>query len=515
MRRVRNVRGTTAVAVLTLAATALGPAASASAQASAKKVTIKVVGISRTGATVAVTSFVVPPHGNEIPGTGPAFHLKPGPYFIGANVPTPAAGSDAANQTIVVRRVDVRRSGTIRLDARGGKLVSVWLDGKDLGEPASAVGCIDDGFGVVDATQGQSGPLYVKPVRTAGVSFVWALTASAPKGATYDLLGQSSNGLPTQPTYRLRSSGLVKTTIQVRTGTVPSTRGFLDTQGAISSCGLPGLQQSVTPPTSLTVFRSPAYWTTGLNTYQGLQQCSLNRLNTKETAGHRYTVALGEAARGPSTAVPVIVGKQLSFDPQWQFRDPAFQDYDYCYQANVALRSGGHVVAKMHYVQLKARNFTAKVHPGRWYVLTTDARQAVQGAKLTGLLSPRTVLAWRFKFAKGVNGAVPVADTSLVPQGLDLNNQAAPGSMTSVRAFFTQGRYISVARPAVPVRSFTVWASFNDGKTWHGVAVVKHKGFWTFAVHNPTSGFVTLRTITVNTRGDSSTQTIYRAYGIG
>jgi hypothetical protein len=109
---------------------------------------------------------------------------------------------------------------------------------------------------------------------------------------------------------------------------------------------------------------------------------------------------------------------------------------------------------------------------------------------------------------------VPVAVASLLPNGLDLNNRAAPGSTTSVRAFLTQGSYFVVPRPRVLVRSFTVQASFNDGKTWHGVGVVKHKGFWTFVVHNPPSGFVTLRTTTVSNGGDASTETIYRAYGI-
>ena len=39
--------------------------------------------------------------------------------------------------------------------------------------------------------------------------------------------------------------------------------------------------------------------------------------------------------------------------------------------------------------------------------------------------------------------------------------------ISPVRAFFTQGRYGLAPRPAVPVRSFTAQASFNDGKTWH------------------------------------------------
>ena len=83
-----------------------------------------------------------------------------------------------------------------------------------------------------------------------------------------------------------------------------------------------------------------------------------------------------------------------------------------------------------------------------------------------------------------------------------------------MRAFFTQDSYTLAPKPEVPVRSFTAQASFNDGKTWHGVAVVRHKGFWTFAVPNPSSGFVTLRTMTVNIHGNSSVETIYRAYGI-
>ena len=59
--------------------------------------------------------------------------------------------------------------------------------------------------------------------------------------------------------------------------------------------------------------------------------------------------------------------------------------------------------------------------------------------------------------------------------------------MTPVRAFFTQSRGPVPPKP-VATRSFTVEASFNDGKTWHKVAVA-HKGFWTFAVRNPASGF--------------------------
>jgi hypothetical protein len=104
MRRIKNRRGTTVVAVLTLAATALVPAMSASAQTSAKTVTIKVVGISRTGAQVAVLASVVPPHGNAIASAGSTYHLKPGPYFISGDVPTLSSDPNAttASRTATV-----------------------------------------------------------------------------------------------------------------------------------------------------------------------------------------------------------------------------------------------------------------------------------------------------------------------------------------------------------------------------------------------------------------------------
>jgi hypothetical protein len=511
------MRGKTVVAVLVAAGTSLLPAVlPASALASAKTVTITVVGISRSGAKVAISAQVTPQGGGNVPGTGPTYHLKPGRYFIGAVVPTPASSPNSPSQTVVERLVNVRKSGTIKLDARGGKLVSVWLNGKDLGAPTYSGACVEQGGGISFGPNFGPDPasVYVKPSRATGLSFNWAWNSDRSTGTQYDLTGQTRDSLPAHPVFRVRTAQLAKTVVQVRAGTVPGTRGTLSEWSTLSrTCTQSGLQQTVTIPAGFTVYRSPASWQTELDTSLGPQLTSLNILNTNETAGHSYTVALGAAARGPGKAVPFVQDKQLSFDPQWQFLDPIFESFTYNFTTTVALSSGGHVIARKQFAK-QGQNFTAKVHTGRWYVLTTDARQAIGGANLTGLLSPRTTIAWRFKLAKGASGGVPVADTSLVPGGLDLKNRAAPGSRTSVRASFSQGSYLFAPRPAVPVRSFTAQASFNDGKTWHGVSVVKHKGFYTFVVHNPSSGFVTLRTTTVNTRGFSSVQTIYRAYRI-
>jgi hypothetical protein len=513
MRRIKNVRGTTVVIALTLAAAALVPAASASAQASAGKVTIKVVGISRTGATVAVASDVASLHGGAILGSGPTYRVKPGTYFISGDVPTPTSDPNVVSQTLIVRKLDVSKSGTIALDARGGKPLSVWLNGKELSPDTEgslqADACDPNDIG--GANSSLNGPIYVKPTRIAGLSFAWGWHSgpSPSTGPLYDIVGQVKNSLPAHPVFRVRTAQLVKTDIQVRAGAVGgNTARLAEGSGFPGSCGTTGMQQTVRVPSGLTVFRSPANWSMEVDAFRGPRQCGLDDQDSTETLGHPVTITFGAAARGPGSAVPVIAGKKLSYDSQLQFIGTAQESVEFCYAATVTLASGGHVIARrpggMFHV------FNANVHFGRWYVLTTKSRQVVPGVSL----SPRTTLAWRFKLAKGAAGGVPVAVTSLVPQGLDLKNRAAPGSKTAVRAVFRQDSYALAPRPDVPVRSFTAQASFNDGKTWHGVAVVKHKGFWTFVVPNPSSGFVTLRTTTVNRHGNSSVETIYRAYGI-
>src|SRR5712691_4508913 len=510
MGRLRNMRGISPIAGLVLIAAALVPTASASAQGSTKTVTIKVVGIDRNGKQVAVRPSVTPLHGSELPTTRPTYHLKPGRYFIGADVLTATSNPDEPSQTIVDRLVNVRTSGTIKLNARGGRPVSVWLDGKDLGAPTTAAACIGRFQGDVTLDSNFVDPthVYLKPSRAAGLNFVWGWNSGLLKGASYDLSGQTLNSLPAHPAFRLRTSQLDKTVIQVRAGTLPGTGGSLSEWSTLSAgCGVSFLQGTVTVPSSVTVYRSPAFYQTEVDTYDESQLTSLNIVTSDQRARHGYTVTLGGAVRGPGNAVPFVHDGQLSLDPQWQFVDSVFESVAYDFTAAVKLTSGGHVVAKKQYASRPVQNFTAHAHAGRWYTLTTDARQA-------GPLSTRTTLAWRFKLAKGASGGVPVADTSFVPLGLDLHNRAAPGSKTSVRVSFTQGSYAFAPKPAAPVRFFAVEASFNDGKTWHGLGVVKHKGFWTFVVRNPSSGFVTLRTVTVNTHGNSSTETIYRAYGI-
>jgi hypothetical protein len=510
------MRGLRALGFATAAVLGLSGLTAASAQAASKKVTVTVVGIDRNGSQVSVQSSVVPLRGNAEPSVGPKYSLVPGTYFVGASVPTMANGNPASD-TIVIRRVKVAASETIRLDARGGKLVSVWLNGKDLGSPGIAGGCIRGGFGVVYPESG--GPqLYVKPVRASGVGFDWAASVPGPGTSSYDLAGGSNTGLPSSPVYRVKSSQLSTTVIETKSGPVPDSAATWSTSSTDSDgCSLPGATRSAKLPFRVTDYRTPGKWGTEVDTNSGQfsYACSMTWANQRYLAGRRYTVVFDSAVHGPSEAVPVVTGKLLSFNPSpgYQFEDPVQHGHEYCNSVTVSLSRAGHTVKTRRFTGYAGpvQAFSAGVHPG-WYVLRVSSRQAQpHRANPATLLSPRTSLTWRFKIG---SGPVPVTVLSFLPRGLNIDNAAPPHSLTTVRTWSTQNNYVFPPGPRSEARRFTVGVSYNDGKTWHEVRVVRHKGYLTFAVRNPGSGYVSLRATTVNKLGDTSVQTIYRAYRI-
>jgi len=485
------------------------------AQQAASKVTITVVGIDRTGNQTAIQSSVVPLGGNGIPSSGPTYRIAPGTYTIGASVPT-MAGGNTVSDTIVIRRVDVTASQTIKLDARGSKLVSVWLDGKNLGSPTMAGGCIRGGVGVIYPSGAPR--LYVKPVSVANAGFEWTARAPGTGTTAYDLAGGSKAGLPSNPVYRISSSQLVPTVIQVKAGPVPDTAATWTTSVTASDgCSLPGGSGSVVLPASVTDYRTPGSWRTAVDTNRspGTYDCSYTWADQTYLAGHHYTITFDSAARGPSQAVPVVVGKLLSFDPGpgYQFSDPHHHGYEYCNTVTVTLSREGRVVKSRRFTGYggPVTDFAATVRSG-WYVLSVNAKQSEPHQAMPGtLLSPRTSLRWRFKIGQG---AVPVAVMSFLPLRLNMANKAAPGSVTTIKAWPTQNQYTFRPGKLSAAKKFSAQFSYDEGKTWHAAHVVRHQGYWMIQVRNPKSGYVSIRSTTVNDAGDSSVQTIYRAYGI-
>jgi hypothetical protein len=67
----------------------------------------------------------------------------------------------------------------------------------------------------------------------------------------------------------------------------------------------------------------------------------------------------------------------------------------------------------------------------------------------------------------------------------------------------------------VTVKSVRVWSSADGGRTWKAATVTHSGTAWQASVHNPASGAVALRSEVTDAAGDSSVQTVYRAYAIG
>ena len=61
---------------------------------------------------------------------------------------------------------------------------------------------------------------------------------------------------------------------------------------------------------------------------------------------------------------------------------------------------------------------------------------------------------------------------------------------------------------------FAVQMSVNDGATWRTLKLTPRGGYWLATVPDPASGYVSLRSVVTDVHGDSTVQTIDRAFAI-
>jgi hypothetical protein len=110
---------------------------------------------------------------------------------------------------------------------------------------------------------------------------------------------------------------------------------------------------------------------------------------------------------------------------------------------------------------------------------------------------------------------MPVTATRYLPQGLNQENQASQGPATRIDV-----RVLRAAEPgwtsrSFPLRTVRVQASFDGGKVWHAVRLAARGNHWVALVPAAHAGYVALRSTVTDARGDSTVQTIDRAYQIG
>jgi hypothetical protein len=505
-------------AALVAGGLALGTCVPAQAQPTAKRYTLRIVAVDRFGNRVTTYPGVLSGYNQPISFGSQVVKVRPGHYLVGSAVETPATGSAQLSYTLVAKLVTVSRNTTVTLDARAGRLLTVAFNATGAQQVVQgAVLC--DGIGAGAMLGGvyndPIGTTYVAPVPKEVRLFYQSRWQSS-AGTLYDLAGVAATGSKAAPHFRDSLSRLAKVAIQLRSGTNAAGSGYLAlTAGA--SCAPGGDLLPEAAPWSGTDYLQAGTWDAEVGV--GARTLSWDgRLRAR----HSYTLDLGAAVYGPwrplmtGTLFPVIDGNRFSYNPYDYFSDPVAQASSDCAaKVKATLMRGARVLRRLSAGAgvCAQGELTKNLPKSGWY------RLDVTGTQSGGVLSSRVTVNWKFHVTIGPvrfwNRALPVVLTEFRPGGLSLENAAPPDGVTPLRVQIVKGAYPSSATPRNILKLVRIEASFDGGQTWQSLALSRRAKYWTADIDDPASGFVSLRSLVVNTDGDSSVQTMYDAYAIG
>ena len=510
------------------ASAAAASRAGAAAAAAAHMVKVRAIGLDRDGFVVKhlPAVFLNSASGASYQSFGQALRLPTGGYLVGAEVPT-----GSASETLVVRNVTIRTSETITMNAERGRLVRVSLTGVHASQTAEAISaCLENTGNMVISAAAYSGSgvkLYAVPFRSANVGFSYQASWLGPAGAGYNLTGSSAGGIPAHLGYSQAAGHLAELAVDVRHGVNPATSILWELSPGNefqSLCSYSDVGGQTTEPFGTTQYVTPGLWTTRVDTVYQVDELGFNYLVAHFAARHRYTQTFGAALAGPGANFPDIDGNIFRFDATDLFdprgMGPGNGGDQCCTRSTVVLRTGGHVVARAHLDQWRGRSYYEKVlTKAGWYTFDiTAVRRNPHGSEPANMLSSRVTLAWRFHatpvLPAGIGHQLPVTVTIFEPRGLSMDNQALPGSTTALEFYVVRAGQPGDQAARYAFKTIRAQASFDDGKTWQTLTVSRHRGFWLTSVHDPASGFVALRSAVTDIRGDSTVQTIYRAYAV-
>jgi hypothetical protein len=517
--RLRLVGLGAAIALIGTGLTAAGFAAAGSASAQAvSRVQVRVVGIDRAGTSVRVSAFADAGQNPPVRLSSRPRAIDAGQYWIGATVTTRAGSKISYSQTLVVRHVTIARSQTVVLDARPGKLVQVSLGVPGAVNEGNGVqACLSGGRAGTWGESGGAGTLYVVPVGGRDMTFGYSSTWQT-SSATYYLAQQARGGIPRQPVYSIAAGGLAKEKLVVRSGT--TTSGYQDwlvKRQFPSQCDIDELSL----PTAATPSRSTAYLSPGLWQFKIVGYPSSWQGTRELTATHSYTDTFGAAVFGPGSDYPTLDLGQLRYHPGKLFGDPLQPAGDECCdRSSISLSLNGRTLKHQALTEYKAsRSFSYRLHSAGWYTMRIEASRFVPGRRLPArILSSSETTTWRFyagaQYATLNSVIVPVTATRYLPQGLDLENRVPAGRSTRISLRILRASEPGWTSHSSPLSSVSVQASFDGGAQWHNVRLVRQGVGWVAFVPAPAAGYVALRSTVTDTRGDSTVQTIYRAYQI-
>jgi hypothetical protein len=494
-----------------------GLAALPAGATAAAKVRVTITGVDSTGTKVGVLGSIYPvAGGTTLLEPGDAARIRPGTYWVGASVPT-ISQHVTVRQTLVMRKVTIRRSGAVTLSATAGSPVRLTLTG------ATATGtndfleaCINGVF--VSGAAAPAGSLYAVPVSARSMQISYATTWQG-TSASYAMAGRASGGIPAKLSRSVSPADMAKVNMVLYGG---DEVGYQSTslQADGKGCVVPGLGLQESPaPGSAPLYLTPGRWTPMANSLAE----SLGRMH-RYLAGHSYTDRFGSAVAGPEATFPGLANPgRLSYLADGSlFADPVQGKAllcTVCAKFRFALRRGTRTIASTGWTEIGSGvPFQPALRTAGWYTLqVAGSRNSGSGPTPAGLLSRDVSVRWHFFVSHPLSAARPLAAsvTRYRPLGLNIDNQAVAGSTTKLAISVARARGGYLNGTGYNVKTIAVQASFDGGKTWHTLDLTRHGSGWLATVHDPSSGFVTLRSTVTDGRGDSTMQTIDKAYGIG
>lgn len=509
-----------AIAITTSAAAAAAPVRATSPYRAL--FTLTITGIDRDGTPLSSpNASVYGVNGVSYLSGGSSVKVPAGTYEVAAPIWRPADGD---SQTLVAKTVHVTGNTAVTLNAQGAVPMSASLSGATATQGDQTIElCIGSGSSLNSVTGflvDSAGTVYVKPMTASKLRTIYQ-TFWQGTGTIYDVAGAHLGGIPGTTVYHANPSAMATVHVQLRNfENVTPLQSVIE---SYQSCGSMTLPIS-SLPSVYTDFRTPGSWNTNLNFGPSVSQVQRDPFKTASyKAGHTYTDLFGSAVAGPARDFPTIDGHDVVYSPVNQFSDPVVgPGFDCEGQAGVSLYHAATLIGSQNITFCVVPDtFTQHVSATGWYTMYSRAlRFNPTGGVPSTILSQFVDMTWRFRFAP-VTGhpinaqAAPVTVTRFEPQGLNPDNEAHGGGMTTVRFVILRGGGQPVPTPRYRLKKVQVQASFNSGVTWQTVTISPHGSYWLAQVPAPPSGaFVSLRSIITDVHGDRTTETIIRAYRV-
>jgi hypothetical protein len=487
-------------------------------------VTVHIKGINRSGKVVAAQGATLIASNSFPIFVNDTARVTRQTYLIGAQIPT-YAGHQVTSETLVVQRVRIRAGGTIVLNARHGTRLRVMLRGAAAAEQnLTAAACLYSSpggdAGPVAAGGGPGTAVYVVPRKSSLIGFSYLDDLQSRTGVSYLLYGTVSNRIPARPDFQQSVRRLARVNMTLKSGADPTASGTLQVQPAADSlCGYAtSFAGSTFGPFSTVDYRTAGEWTTSIKIQANPPARQGGNLDETRQyrAGRHYSETFGSAVVGPSGDFPQIEGNIFNFSPVDMFNDPNPQLSGGADASTnvITLRLGRHLIRKQTWYNNCQTCMQLTLHRTGWYQLSVNSRRWYSSR----LLSPKVSLTWRFHIRPSAPAgnwvSFPVTETVYQPEGLNIANQAAPGGHTTLRITVDRAGGQGSPAPHYRLRKVLVQMSVNGGATWRTLRLVHRGAFWLATVPDPASGYVSLRSVVTDVHGDSSVQTIYRAFAI-